>query len=285
MAALFFLPHPWLYHHRACGWAQHQSALAYRQLIHVHVQFCIFGVAASPILIFVHLWSISYEEQFYAAIPWLTRKLASAAQNTRTNWFIFLFGMGCVIRALFIQFRVHPAAIYFLPITHFESLLGGIALGLGILEPILTRFKTRTLWVTVLALTSSIFILPNNNVTEWGLMLTYLCVGAFTTLLLYVLITQPYSPITRFVGNSLFTQLGKISYGLYIFHFGCFMLAASIVDLSLKVQQPVLPLHTLLILCIAFALTIIFASISYRFIEKPALSLKRKFSALPTGLK
>lgn len=239
----------------------------------------------SPILIFTHLWSISYEGQFYAAIPWFARTLANTARPAKINYLVIFFLTGTAIRALFIHWKVYPAAIYFLPIAHFESLLGGIALGLGILAPLLTRIQTQTLWTTAVAFTFIIFVLPNNNVTGWGLMLTYLCVGASATSFLYLLTTRPHSSINKLIGNTLFASLGKISYGLYLFHFGCFTLAVSIVGWLLKIQPLAFPRHTPLVLVTALALTIVFASASYRLIEKPALRLKRKFSPVPSGSK
>ncbi len=247
--------------------------------------FAYLALLPSPILIFVHLWSISYEEQFYAIIPWYTRKLVNVPQIIKIYWLAVLFGTGLGIRAIFICLQIHPAAVYFLPIAHFESMLGGIALGLGAFQSILARFKVPALWTIVLAFTLAIFLLPNNDVTEWGSMLTYLCVGMSATLILYLLTSSPNSLINKLIGNVLFVSLGKISYGLYIFHFGCFTLAVTILNLLLKIQEPVLPQHTPLILLIAFALTILFSFVSYTFIEKPALSLKNKFSLVSSGPK
>lgn len=243
--------------------------------------FAYLAFLPSPILIFAHLWSISYEGQFYAVIPWFARKLARVSRSAKINYLILLFATGMVVRATFIHLKLNPAAIYFLPIAHFDSMLGGIALGLGILGPFLARFKTIALWVTALALTSAIFLLPNNNVSDWGLMLTYLFVGASATLILYLL-TASQNPLTsKLFGNPLFVSLGKISYGLYLFHFGCFTLAVSIVSLLWKIQQPIFPRHTPLVLFIAFALTIVFSAVSYRLIEKPALNWKRQFNPVP----
>ena len=72
---------------------------------------------------------------------------------------------------------------------------------------------------------------------------------------------------------SFFVYLGKISYGLYVFHLISFDLTAWLLELFHLVHFPLrLPL--------SLTLTIGFASISYRFIESPFLRLKEKFAVI-----
>jgi len=71
--------------------------------------------------------------------------------------------------------------------------------------------------------------------------------------------------------------LGKISYGLYVFH----MLALYCV---LKVLGG--PVHTargfLLYWTLGLSLTVTMAAISYRFLESPFLRLKERFASVPS---
>jgi peptidoglycan/LPS O-acetylase OafA/YrhL len=69
--------------------------------------------------------------------------------------------------------------------------------------------------------------------------------------------------------------LGKISYGLYIYHLPIIWFALDIQELGLK-ESIVKPTATI----IAFFGTLLIASITYRFMEKPLLKLKDRFFPL-----
>ena len=72
--------------------------------------------------------------------------------------------------------------------------------------------------------------------------------------------------------------LGKISYGLYIYHFPIIWFVMRIRDLGLSETQA-----KPLVFIIAFIATLAAASISYRFLERPLLNLKDRFFALKPG--
>lgn len=242
--------------------------------------FVYFALLPSPILIFIHLWSISYEEQFYAVIPWIVRKVSNSNQCAKHIWIVILFGIGTVLRALFIYFNANPAVIYILPITHFDSMLGGIALGLGFFGQSLSRIHGLIFWVISTVCIVAVFLLPNNNVTGWGLMLTYLLVGIAMTLIVF-LITKEGNPImSKVFGNNTFKYLGKISYGLYIYHFGTAALAWQISLSLLNIPSSLIPSYWILVLTIQLILSILFSILSYRFVELRFLKLKKRFSVV-----
>jgi hypothetical protein len=66
--------------------------------------------------------------------------------------------------------------IWVLPLTHFESILGGLAIGL------LDRYSSKApSWIYLIAGLSALGLvttLPNLHVVQWQLMYTYLLVGA-----------------------------------------------------------------------------------------------------------
>ena len=67
--------------------------------------------------------------------------------------------------------------------------------------------------------------------------------------------------------------LGKISYGLYVYHFPIIYFAGRVRDLIPMPESVAKPLTAI----IAFAATLLIASLSYRFLEKPMLNLKDHF--------
>ena len=70
--------------------------------------------------------------------------------------------------------------------------------------------------------------------------------------------------------------LGKISYGLYVYHFSLIWFAGRIRDYGITDETIAKPLTAL----IALILTIVVASLSYYLLEKPILSLKDRFFPL-----
>jgi peptidoglycan/LPS O-acetylase OafA/YrhL len=64
--------------------------------------------------------------------------------------------------------------------------------------------------------------------------------------------------------------LGKISYGLYVFHFTFIML--------LGVGAAHTPGRRALLICVAFLCSVAAAATSYHFLERPFLALKKRFT-------
>ena len=238
--------------------------------------FAYLSLHFSPISIFIHLWSISHEEQFYAIIPWFLRKLSSLQEKTKWIVLLILFLAGSAIRAVLIYFKFPSLWIYFLPFTHFDSMLGGLAIGLGLLDKPLGKYQGRVLFAGILFI-SMIFLLPNIDVTRWGLMFTYPLVGYGMSLIVFSAIKKEHSFLGGALTNKTIVYLGKISYGLYVFHFSVFTLAVSLISKWVEVQQLPYPRYTFLVMLIGFLITVIFSFASYNILEKPFLKLKERF--------
>lgn len=72
-----------------------------------------------------------------------------------------------------------------------------------------------------------------------------------------------------------FVYLGKITYGLYVFHLSCLVLTERTLDatgVSLGRDR-----RALLVQCVALVASVAIASLSYRFLETPFLKLKHRF--------
>jgi peptidoglycan/LPS O-acetylase OafA/YrhL len=74
--------------------------------------------------------------------------------------------------------------------------------------------------------------------------------------------------------NPVLVFLGKRSYGLYLFH----MLANSFADIAAR--KAWIPSGNLFYFLFSLAITIIFAILSYKFIETPFLKLKKKYEVI-----
>ena len=78
--------------------------------------------------------------------------------------------------------------------------------------------------------------------------------------------------------------LGKISYGLYVFHYLCLDLAVRVFAPALKPGSAIrygtaeIAARSLVAIFFGLLLTIFLAAVSYRFLERPFLRLKEKFT-------
>jgi peptidoglycan/LPS O-acetylase OafA/YrhL len=223
----------------------------------------------------VHLWTISYEEQFYLILPWIIGVLVTKSKRRKIEIFVTALMLLNFIRAVFIWNNTLHPAIWVLPITHFESVLGGLALGSGVLDDVLSSRKTLHLWITVFFSIVSVVMLPNIDVGRWSLILTYSLTGTSATLLVYLFL-QDHTPLfKRVFVNKAAILMGKISYGLYVYHLLCLSIANYII-LQFNINPQGSLTYTLAIAGTGLALTLAFAVASYNIYEKPFLLVKKR---------
>ncbi len=224
------------------------------------------GFGYNPILFTNHLWTISYEEQFYIFVAFVIPVLASFDQPKRNFIFGAIVLVGWIIRMVLIYQRVKHPAIYVLPFTHFEALIIGMLLGFADVKSIKPAYAGT---VGVLSLIT-IIILPGSGIVGYNLMLLYPAVGIFSgCLLVLALHSTLLSKWNLFTAKPL-VFLGKISFGLYVFHSFTIFLAGYIFYSLTAYAQSI----------IAFALTIALSVGSYYVLERPFLKLKKKFTVI-----
>jgi peptidoglycan/LPS O-acetylase OafA/YrhL len=230
----------------------------------------------------IHLWTISYEMQFYliapAALIWLLKK----DKTTRLAVLALLFAAGTLIRGLFIQQQASSTAIYVLPFIRFEAMLGGIAFGLGIFDKPLSKPGA---WLPLLigfACLTLVFTLPNFKVVGWNLMITYPLVGIGASLLLHAILWDPNARFTVFLGSPFLVVLGRISYGLYTYHIMALVVTTNLFFRLGMSQTQVVGLYPVVFL-LALLLTIGISTISYLSVEKYFLKRKANFISVCPG--
>ena len=170
----------------------------------------------------------------------------------------------------------HPT-IYMLPFTHFESVLFGVAIGAGYFDKLLGRFQGWLLFILGVLMNAAVFFLPNNYVMSWDLMLTYLLVGIGMALIVFSLVSKPDFIPAKILSVSPFVFLGKISYGLYIYHtLSLFLVEKVLVAATNRAIEE----NTLPLLFASFMLTIFLSVVSYYALEKGFLKLKTRFTRI-----
>ena len=213
------------------------------------------------------LWSVSIEEQFYVVWPWLMRLfgrrmplcawgMLAAATITRA----FLIGTRADLTGM-------DARIWTNTFARLDPIAGGALLAV-LLQGKIPKHKVRTRasWIAsgVVALWIAGSTLKDPG---WIWLLTYpLAAGGCVAI-----IFGSFAP-DGVRWPKILTYLGKISFGLYVFHVAAIRL----------VQTASPSLAGPLVLVIAFALTVGLAALSYRYLESPFLRWKNRFERIET---
>ena len=238
-----------------------------------------------------HFWSLSVEEQFYIFWPVL---ILLAPEKCLRKLFLSFIVLGPVFRLVYYFLHTSgvfgflvaepPLAIYSLPFSHMDA----FAFGAYINCFSLSKAKQQFYWLAALILTigfASQYIatggvgkllafgyplrLPYGYQFIWG----YTLLNYFFAILIYGVVQEGW--LTRSLEWHPLRYLGKISYGLYVYHFPIVWFSGRIAELG--VAPPLLqPLSAL----IALSATILIASMSFYFIERPIINLKDRFFPL-----
>jgi peptidoglycan/LPS O-acetylase OafA/YrhL len=172
-----------------------------------------------------HLWSLAAEEQFYLLWPvvLITAMRRSVSRRALT------IGVGVVVVAIWMNRLALTLAgasqhrLYFGPDTSLDPIVIGCLLALlhdgGYVERACTNAFVRTRVVPVclgLAL-GMILGVPNTDprwIYEWALP-TF---GIAVAIVLGSIVTDPQSPIAALLARPRLVALGRISYGVYLWH-------------------------------------------------------------------
>ncbi|HMJ45976.1 MAG TPA: acyltransferase [Ferruginibacter sp.] len=225
-----------------------------------------------------HLWSLGVEEQFYLIWPWIIIFINKKYLRVVIIAFI-LFG----ILSEYIFDSLPLGTV--LPNTCFD----GFGLGALLAWQVIFRKDSIAkcyLWISILAaiaflLFASIFIFPGMPVLVPLRFLTFL-IGVW--ILTYVMLYAETDRLKfKFIfHNRVLIFLGKISYGIYLYHF----IIPKLLNTNLinKYINPKLPdilykaYFGWLFFLENFIMLILISWFSYKFIERPFLDLKKHFT-------
>ncbi|HEX4127452.1 MAG TPA: acyltransferase family protein [Acidimicrobiales bacterium] len=186
----------------------------------------------------IHTWSLAVEEQFYLVWPLV---FLGVLKLTRSLWVLVAVAVtGVIASATEMALLYNPTDInrlYFGTDTHAQSVLTGATLALGLRLWAERRRKgaeqdwqARTQWARVvltvvgvvgLAVSTALYVDVRSGdafAYHGGFLIAALAACA---VLLSVSCAQ-YSPVARLLSFRPFTFIGRISYGMYLWHFPLF---------------------------------------------------------------
>lgn len=226
------------------------------------------------------LWSLSVEEQFYVAVPMMARlcgrrSLATIFIATIAVAYVVLIWLGHrraianpgVWTNSFVQFQFFAAgglvALYFYSIRF--------------VLPIWARCAIATCGLGLWIIASFAFDLQGlSSLTPRQLVCGY-ALAMLGTLMIFLSVIDLDIRIPHPL-----VYLGKISYGLYVFHEFFIELAY---DTHYRWPRMInIPTHPLVTIPLVFAATVGTAALSYHFFERPILKFKERFETIRTRL-
>ncbi len=224
------------------------------------------------------LWSISIEEQFYLFWPWLVKYFNAA----KSPWiFIGIILLSILSRIYYLQDQ-HQLYMNTLCVIS-DMAMGGLLAWAAFTKP---SFFTHLLQLkkkhVVIAYVAGIILIASNAYWRQSLPLLALERVLFSCFFVFIIFDQTYLDTSFFkTGNyKLPTELGKITYGLYCYHY-LGLLVAIKVNAILGINKYVLGV-VLGDNILGLALSIVVALASYRYFEKPFLQLKHRFEKIQT---
>lgn len=213
---------------------------------------------------FAHAWSLAVEEQFYLVWPpilvWLgTRRAAlGLAAFLATN--------------LALDFGVFgPDALDFgRNLAAFTAVGFGVVLGIALHAPrtfarIAPIVGHSGFVLLPLAVLIGLMWVPG-DIAGWP----RVCIHSAMTLLVAAVVVPTDHALSGFFRNKIAVHIGTISYGMYLLHGLCLIGTKTL--LGRRDPEVVVPFFL-----IGTLITIVVATASYRFFEKPFLRLKTKF--------
>ena len=241
---------------------------------------------------FVHLWSLAVEQQFYLIWPVLLYFLPPRTFRTAVAGVLLLTPL---LRLMLFQWLVHLGydqqyagkAAYVLPFTQFDAFAAGAAIPLWNLD----RIPNAGRWLfgaVVAAGAAGFAVLLTAYLHQAGafifsfgyamyLVQGYGYVWGYSLLnilsMLWIVHVLQAAGASRWLAARPLTWIGRISFGMYVYHVPLLLLANALVA---RLPAALRPSFRLPLFITWLATVLLVSETSYRWIERPFLKLKNQ---------
>lgn len=243
-----------------------------------------FLFAANPEVyskIMAHFWTLAVEEQFYIVIPAILIFLPVNAISSLRYLLPFAFLFAISFRVLGDFFGFSEFQTRMMMPSHIDALGAGVWLAFMQTEHRATVASRWSIWFT--AVLGTILIFAATILWEYG-QRTVLqsSLGLSGQVLLFIWIIHRASigfvnPVGWILGLLPLVYLGRISYGVYVLHFNVPGLLRDRLFPKLGLN---FPNESFSKFALCASISILLATLSWYFLEKPLLSLKKSFPYL-----
>jgi peptidoglycan/LPS O-acetylase OafA/YrhL len=230
--------------------------------------FIVFGIQKT---VAMPLWSVSVEEQFYLFWPPLVARLSRRQIIAAA---VIMICVANVFRPFAASMGENRVQLWMNTFSHLDSIAAGILLAVLFRERALSLKYGRR----IVLIASAVCCLvarahfafgttqPDGRVPLLGTLIGDPVVPLACTAILVGFIDLPFR-------SRVLQYLGKISYGLYVYHLTGLLLIDKLLP-----GGGAGPIHACLRIVFALGLTIAISAASYKIVETPFLKLKRRFT-------
>jgi len=202
-----------------------------------------------------HMWSLSQEEQFYLVWPLVLLALLRTGVRPRR----LALGVGAVALALLVYrgvlgaLEVAPGYLLYAPETRSVGLVLGCLVGVAFSHGLVSRVPLVLATTLLVPAGFAVAVVGPYSRPDAIVFLPLFCIAAAIVLLACVL--HPGWWFARLIDRAWLRGLGRISYGLYLWHIPIYLAVGWIAGLPLA---------------------ILVAMVSYRFVERPFLRRRHR---------
>lgn len=222
-----------------------------------------------------HTWSLSIEEQFYIVWPIL---LLTFLRFFSSRKLVILFTISLALLAW--AFRVYllmngatPERLYNGLDTRADALMVGCTFGVAYASGFFNKKPLKLMLSKILvflAPISALILLAFSAGANWRNPYMYqfgfFAIELLTAIIVVDIMLNDKSTIKRMLTTKALVWVGSISYGLYLWHYPIYRAM-----FSLKITG-------FFVITIGSLITFSVATVSYHFIEKPILKIKKRFA-------
>jgi peptidoglycan/LPS O-acetylase OafA/YrhL len=219
-----------------------------------------------------HAWTLSIEEQFYLIWPLLLLLMLhrTSGRSSMLCWLLLALALGVIERIILNKAFYNSVRIMLGTDTESGPLICGCCAAVILRWKMLSDNRWLKNAIRIGAWAAAAYLVwlacsPNWYVNEMTYMMVDYFIGISATLILFEIIMYDYGAMGRLLSWRPLNYIGKISYGLYLWHLPIFRLVA-------EKHWPI-GKEVVVELGIAFTITII----SFYCLERPFLNLKRRF--------
>jgi peptidoglycan/LPS O-acetylase OafA/YrhL len=222
------------------------------------------------------LWSVSMEEQFYLCWPPLVKRVSTKGIVVCAILMLLISNLTRLILYIFL----HPKnqSIWFNTITRLDPIALGILLAVLVRAERIRLTGLGRLLVFCISCVGLMFVSRYGELTQNLYRLSMVGLFGYPVMALSCLgiVAGTVGISSRLTQNAALIYLGKISYGLYVYH----LLGLWIAERAFENLHG--PLYGAVCVVAGFCFTAGLAAVSYRLLESPFLELKKRFTYVPS---